>query len=201
MDAPRPLAPRRGWVAPRLLDPILALAELIDRRVRRITPIQPGSILSIERGRYRGDPVLLRDGTRVRRGDRVDILHFVNDRLSGLGSPGWQAAALAQGGADLRVLAQRLAGVAAGGRPVAYRGATILAAPARRMGFEERPRSAGVWHRVEDWYLRSLLVRWAPTGRGRLSSGHSRLAVGEVWISTAELLRRYGPPAEAPEDQ
>lgn len=187
------LMPARGPVAPRILDPILVLAEWIDRRVRRITPVQPGALLAVERHRYRGRTFSLADGTTLHAGDRADIIHFINVRIRELAEPGMQAAALAQGRADLRVLAARVARPSLHDRPVAFRGATILSAYARRLGFEQRPRTPSSWHRLEDWYLRSMLARWAPEGRRRMRAGHSSLVVSEVWISVPELLRRFGP--------
>lgn len=191
------LMPPRGPIAPRILDPILALAEWIDRRARRITPVQPGALLAVERHRYRGRPFVLADGTRLQPGDRADIIHFINVRIREMAEPGVQAASLAQGRADLRVLAGQLAEIPPADRPVAYRGATILAAYARRLGFEQRARTRSAWHRVEDWYIRSMLARWAPEGRGRMRAGHSSLEVSEVWISVPELLRRFGPTSGA----
>ena len=189
--------PARGPVAPRILDPILALAEWIDRRARRITPVQAGAVLAVERHRYRGRPFSLADGTALRPGDRADIIHFINVRVRKLAEPGVQAAALSQGRADLRALAARVAATSPHDRPAAFRGATILSAYARRLGFEQRPRTPSPWHRLEDWYLRSMLARWAPDGRRRMRAGHSSLVVSEVWISVPELLRRFGPSAGA----
>ncbi len=182
----------RGGIAPRLLDPILSIAERIDLRARRITPIHAGSLLAVERHRHRGDPVALGDGTVVHRGDRVDIVHFDNRRLRALAGEGWQRRALEQARIDLAVLAARIAGLPSGDWPVAYHGATLLAPYAVRIGWERHPRRPSTWHRIEDWYLRSLLARWAPDGRARLRHGHGALAVDEVWISTPALVDRFG---------
>lgn len=187
-------APRRGWVAPGFLYPILALAERIDRAARHITPIRPGGLLGVERHHYRGEPVTLADGTVVRSGDRADIVHFDNRRLRALADPALQVRSMAEARLDLGELARRVAATPVEDRPVAYRGTTILAPYARRFGFEIHERRRTLWHRVEDWYLRSILVRWAPGGRNRLLSGHSDLAVGEGWLSLSVLERRFGGP-------
>jgi hypothetical protein len=191
-EQPRPAG--RGGIAPRLLDPILAAAERIDLRVRRIKPIHPGSLLAVERHRHRGDPVALGDGTVVRSGDRADILHFDNRQLRALAGEGWQRRALEQARVDLAVLADRVASLPAPARPVAFHGATLLAPYAVRIGWELHPRRPSAWHRIEDWYLRSLLARWAPEGRARLRHGHGSLSVDEVWISTPQLIKRFGGP-------
>jgi len=186
----------RGPVAPRLLNPILALAERIDRAVRRITPIEPGALLGVERHRHRGAPVTLADGTLVRAGDRADIIHFDNRRLRDLAGEGWQLRAIEQARRDLAVLAARLRTTPPEDRPVAYHGASILAPYAVRLGWELHPRTRSAWHRLEDWYLRSTLARWAPEGRDRMLHGHGSLAVGVVWISLSELLRQFGDGTE-----
>jgi YkoP domain len=193
-------AERRGWVAPALLYPILALAERIDRRLRRITPIRPGGLLGVERHRHRGPPVRLRDGSQINTGDRADIIHFDNRRLRTLADPAWQTRAMAVARADFAELARRVARMPADQRPAAFTGTTLLAPFMRRFGFEIQPRRRTAWHRIEDWYLRSLLVRWAPSGRGRLESGRSSLAVAEGWLSISTLERRFGPPAGPPNE-
>lgn len=179
-------------MAPRILDPILALVEGIDRAVRRITPVAPGALLAVERHRHRGASVTLRDGTVVRSGERADIIHFDNRRLRALAGEGWQLRALRQARRDFATLAARLIAAPDPSDPVAYTGATLLAPYAVRLGWELHPRAPGAWHRIEDWYLRSLLARRAPDGRARLRRGHGPLEVGEVWMSAPELLRRFG---------
>jgi hypothetical protein len=193
--------PRRGWVAPRFLYPVLSLAEWIDRRARRIRPIRPGGLLGVERHHYRGEPLELADGTIVHQGDRADIIHFDNARLRDLADPALQVRAMAEARLDFRALAGQLRTRSADERPVAFRGTTILAPYARRFGFEIHERRPTPWHRLEDWYLRTILVRWAPTGRERLRSGHSDLTVGEGWLSLSVLERRYGPDADGSRDR
>ncbi len=183
---------QRGSVAPRVLDPILALAERIDGRVRRITPIGPEAVLAVERHRHRGPPLTLGDGTVVHGGERADIVHFVNRRLRELAGEGWQQRAMDQARVDLATLADRLAAASPAERPVAFHGATVLAPYAVRLGWELLPRRRSAWHRLEDWYLRSLLPRWSPQGRGRLQHGHGALAVGEVWLSANRLMALFG---------
>ncbi len=188
--------PHRGPVAPWVLSPILALAERIDRRARRITPIRPGALLGVERQWHHGDPVRLEDGTVVGDGDRADIVHFDNRRLRELAGEGWQRRALEQARADLAVLAGELEHRDPDDRPVAYHGATVLAPYAVRIGWELHPRHPTAWHRLQDWYLRSLLSRWSPQGRERLQHGHGPLAVGEVWISADRLLALFLPSSD-----
>ncbi|HEX6140471.1 MAG TPA: hypothetical protein VF013_08440 [Candidatus Limnocylindria bacterium] len=186
----------RGSVAPSFLDPVLAVVERVDRGLRHIRPVQPGGILGLERRRHRGARVVLTDGTEVRRGDPVGVVHLDNALVAARGRSGWQTDSYGRSLADLAALAAQHAALSAAERPVAYTGVTLLAAFARRAGFEVRARSRSWRVRLDDWYLRSLLARWA--GRERLARGHRPLATREVWLSGTALLGRYGsaPPPE-----
>ena len=196
-----PMPRSYGSVAPRLLDPILAVVERIDRTIRRIRPVGPDALLGLERHRHRGDAFTLADGTRVRPGDPAWIIHFDNGRLRRLvpkpGGPltdAWSAARR-----DMVRISVAHAAMAPGDRPIAYTGISILAPLAHRGGFELRPRRRTAWVRLEDWYLRSVLARWAAGGRARLGRGHRPLVTAEVWMSGAELMRRYGSSPPPPE--
>jgi hypothetical protein len=189
----------RGSLAPRILDPILGLVERIDRRLRRIHPIGDDSVLGLERHRHGGAPVTLGDGTVVRVGALAPIIHFDNRRLQQLASSGWPTDAWRVARSDLRSLAAAHAALPPEERPMAYHGTTLLAALTRRAGFEVRERRRTPWVRLQDWYLRSLLARWAPDGRVRLTHGHGPLQTTEAWLSAGELLRRYGASPPPPE--
>jgi hypothetical protein len=195
------MAPRDASAAPRFLDPILALVERIERGLRHIAPAGPDAVLGIERHRYRGAPVGLADGTTVRLGDPAWIIHFDNRRIWALTDAGRAAGAWRAARRDLHRIAEQHAALPATERPVAYTGITVLASLAHRAGFEIRERRRSPWTRLEDWYLRSLLARWARTGRARLGRGHQPLVTREVWLSAEELLRRYAspPPRSTPQ--
>jgi hypothetical protein len=191
------LSRSRPTAAPRLLDPALALVERIDRWRRRIRPARVGALLGIERGRFRGAATTLADGTRLVAGAPIWVLHFDNARLRELtAADSWPTRAYAVAADDLRAIAARIAPMPSGERPVALGGVTLVAPLSRRLGFAVVARPRTRRSRLDDWYLRSLLARWSPAGRERLDRGlHPRRAAG-TWISTAELLRRYGPPPE-----
>jgi hypothetical protein len=180
--------------APALLDPPLALVERIDRWRRGICAVQPQALLGLEAERYRGEPVTLRDGTRVQRGDLLWTIHFDNARLRELAGEGWQTRAYVQANVDLARIAERVRVLPVGSRPVALTGVTLLASLTLRVGFEARERRPTRWVRLEDWYLRSLLARWSPQGRRRLSRGHRALRTRRVWLSTPQLLASYASP-------
>lgn len=186
----------RGSVAPSFLDPVLAVVERVDRALRHIRPVRPGAVLGLERRRHRGAPVVLRDGTEVARGRPIGIVHLDNALVVALSDGAWQRESYRRALADLAALAAQHAALLPAERPVAYTGVTLLAAFPRRAGFEVRDRPRTWRVRLDDWYLRSLLVRWA--GRERLAFGHGPLVTREVWLSGAALLARYGssPPPE-----
>jgi len=190
----RPLEP----VAPQFLDPILGLVERVDRTLRRISPAGPEAVLGVERHRHRGGAVTLVDGTLVRPGDAAWIIHFDNRRIRHLATGPWPADGWRAARRDMESIAAQHAALPLAERPIAYTGITVLASLARRAGFELRARRASPWTRLQDWYLRSLLARWAWAGRARLDRGHRPLVTQEVWLSAGELLRRYGssPPPE-----
>jgi hypothetical protein len=184
-------------VAPGALDPVLRLVERVDRWRRRILPVAPGSLLGVEMARYREPALRLSDGTPLAAGTPVWVLHFDNARLRELvAADAWPTRGYAVARSELRILATRLAGLRPDERPAALGGVTLLTALSRRLGFEvvARPRTPRT--RLEDWYLRSLLARWAPAGRRRLARGHGGLRTAAGWIAAGELLRRYGPPPE-----
>jgi len=183
-----------GSRAPTLFFPILAFVERIDRWARRIQPVRPGaSVIAIQRHRWRGPAVSLADGTVVGRGDLAPVIHFENRHLREVAGSDWQTAAYAAARDDLRVLAAKEAALPLTERATAFTGASVLAVLAQRLGFDLRPRRQTAWVRLEDWYLRTLLARWAPEGTRRLSRGRRPLVSQRVWLSGAELQRRWGP--------
>ena len=177
---------------PRVLDPIFAVIEQIDRWRRGIRPLRPDGVLGIEVRRYRGREVALRDGTHIRAGDRIVDLHLDNTRIAGVWAAGWRGA-FATAEDDLRACARWLADLQPAARPVAIRAGGLLTVGAARLGFEVGPPRPGFMGALESWYLRGLLVRWSRSGRGRLEQGNAPLRTRESWLSTAVLLARFGP--------
>jgi YkoP domain len=194
------MARGREAVAPAFLDPVLGLVERIDRTLRRVWPVGPDAVLALERHRHHGPPLTLADGVPVRRGDRAWIVHFDNGRLRRLVRGESQTEAWRAARRDLGRIAALHLSLPEGERPVAYHGTTLLAALAHRAGFELHPRRRTPGVRLEDWYLRSVLARWALGGRERLQRGRHPLRTQEAWLSGAELVRRYGapPPRSSP---
>lgn len=173
----------------------MVLAESIDRHLRHIRPICEEGLLGLEAepGRYAGRPIELSGGARVERGDRVGVVHLRNDRVRALVASGWQRSGYREARADLQALAASVAAQAPSERPVAFLGTTILAPLIAREGWEIRLVPPTWRTRLDRWWMSWLMAHFGRRGRERVVSGHHRLEVSEVWISTAELLRRYGP--------
>jgi len=193
-DASGGVPRRRGSVtAPaRLLDPVMALIERIDRRRRGIHPIRARAVLGLQLRRHHGRPVTLADGTVVRPGDLVGSLHFDNLRMRELTASGSLAPAWTQGRGDLAAMAAWSAGRDHSVRPVAYWGEGLHGAFAARVGFELRARSRTPYRRLQDWYFRGLMARWSLQGGRRLEVGRRELHASEYWISAARLEAIHG---------
>lgn len=160
----------------------------------RVRLIRPGGVLQFGLSPYRGQTAVLLDGTLVRRGARIIHLHFDNRRVAGAVSPGrnlWALVDLVSD--DLDALARE---VESGrlGEVQAVRGVTVLAAAAKRIGFEVRPLPHN---------LRLVLIRYLS---GLVLASYHRDGLrevdrglpwpGEVWMSSTALLGRLEPGAD-----
>jgi hypothetical protein len=180
-------------VAPRWLDPVLSLAEVVDRRRRHIRPIRRNGLLGLELGRHKGELVRLSDGSVVPPGAPVGYMHLRNDRARALASNGWQLAGYRAGRADLAALARWYERQPTAERPVAFTATTILSPLIRREGWQVVPRRRTFRARLDEWWMSWLMVHFGLAGRQRLTRPHRRLESAEVWLSAPELVARYGP--------
>ncbi|WP_052891029.1 MFS transporter [Thermogemmatispora carboxidivorans] len=158
-------------------------------------PAAPYGLFQARLTRYRGrSPLVLPDGTRIDRGDRLVELHFANRRLrdAALQSSPWELLRLMR--ADLRALAAWLQTPACVEVRAVY-GVTLLGQAAPRLGFSLRERPRNLWGRADRIFMTGLLLLYHPQGRARLARGttYGRYPK-EVWMSRVELLRRYGGP-------
>ncbi len=189
------LRPKSRPAPPRILEPFLVHWERLDRRRRRIRMVRKGGVVGVEFTRHRGAPFHLRDGTVVDRGDLIGEFHLDNALIKDLLPVQGHAPILRMARDDLGTLAAWARGVTPDRRPVAYHGESILVPYARRMGLEVYPRRSTAWTRLQDWYLRGVMARWAAEGRGRLRHGRRGLRAGVAWMSAACLDSMYGGPA------
>ncbi len=160
-------------------------------------PNAPHGLLHIHLGRYHGQPITLPDGTQVRRGAWITELHFDNQRMS--------AAARTAGAFEFtRMIAEDMQALAAWAsapgpvaRPVAVLGITLIGRAAPRLGFTVRERPVTIKTRLDRFFMDGLMAIYNPDGVRRLRRGTTYATYPmEVWMSRAELLRRYGPHAQ-----
>lgn len=162
---------------------------------------EEGTYLRIQRARYRGRPVRLPDGTVLRRGHRVLLLHLNSPALGLLGET--LASPLHTGIAFRRIfrhcleaLAGRLAADPTLADVQAVGAFTTFWQGSERFGFAVSPLRPGWWARVVGWYQRSLTRQYA---RARTTWPPRRWANGPteartIWISAAALRRQFGRP-------
>ncbi len=159
-------------------------------------PYSTYRLLSIHIHEYKGWAFTLADGVEIRRGDLVAELHFNNAKMmealgDASGSQKWLSARMFRDG--LEALARWMAGPAFHSDVKAIYGVTILARSARRLGFSVRPRRSTLGARVEGIFLAGLLAIYTAEGADRLVGTTPIEPPGEIWMSRAELMSRYGP--------
>lgn len=190
------LAPTHGG-RPRGFLRFWPVYERFWRLFHRVQPIPdaPHDLLRVQFSRYHGRPITLPDGTTVRRGDRVGKLHLNNPVVSRVAAEGSALRLLPMLAGDLAALARWLASDAApgGGELRAIHGVTLLARGAARLGFTLRERPRALYTRLDGFFMTGLLALYNPAGLDRLRRGttYGREPV-EIWMSRAELARRYG---------
>ena len=173
------------------LDPVLALAERVDRRRRGLRAVRADGVLAVELTRYSGPLVLLHDGCRVAPGDVVVVMHFRNDRIRAAATSGWHAGIRRLAREDLATLAAWCRSRPAGEQPVALRATTLLGPLLRRDGWEIRPRARTWRARLDDWFMRWLLRHWRRPDAGPSRRRISTLVSVDAWLSAAALERRF----------
>lgn len=157
-------------------------------------PDAPHGLLRIHLTRYHGQPITLPDGAYIARGALVAELHFDNSRvtaaISAAGS--WRLTHMI--GEDMAALARWAAQpdeeIA---QAQALMGVTLIGRAAPRLGFTVRERPVTIHARFERFFMEGLLAMYNPAGVERLKRGATYTTYpAEVWMSRAELLRRYG---------
>jgi MFS family permease len=159
-----------------------------------VTPIPdtPHGLLGIHLARFRGRAITLPDGTRVERGTLIAELHFNNARVSAAISAvsPWRLTRMI--GEDMAALARWATPPGELALADALMGVTLIGRASPRLGFIIRERPVTIYARFERFFMDGLLAMYNPEGVERLKRGatYSTYPV-EVWMSRADLLRRY----------
>jgi hypothetical protein len=140
----------------------------------------------------------------VRAGDLVGTIHFNNEAVAAIHRR--TANPIRAGILILRAFEdslETLAGLVETRpryRPLkAFTATTIFHQGPERLGFEIFPPRSALFGRVAAAYERSLLARFHPLGASRVRL--KRFAeVRVIWISRAELCRRYSPAKSSPRE-
>lgn len=156
---------------------------------------QIGPILSVE---WRRLPHTLRlaDGTVLRRGAPIGVLHLNNLRAVALHGNGSGPSAI---GFEFRRLflasLRSLAAQAADGGPLAplraYSATTLFHYRLPMLGFAPLPDDRSIWRHCVSLYERALLRSLHPRGPDSLRRRTQREA-RQVWLSRETLLARFG---------
>lgn len=140
----------------------------------------------------------LPDGTLLRRGDRIGIIHLNNARVAAIHVN--SAGPMAVGLEFRRLIASSLRALAAGaaeGGPLAdvraFEAVTIFHRALQRLGFAPAVRGPA-WPRLVGAYQRALLASLHPAGVLRLRRRSYRCS-RRLWLTRETLLARYGSPA------
>lgn len=183
------------------------LIERILRRYYDIVPVNdaPDCIVGIGRDRSRHDLVLA-DGTAVRAGDPLLVLHFWNERLHAPVHPVASAsAAILHGGrtnfGDLAKLLQNrpeYAGVRALRADIGFIPDARLPQAQRLaalFGFSFVPGERPGWHILRPAFWQNLFsywLLWTYNPAALATIPFAQLRRCEIWMSRAQFLARYG---------
>ena len=180
--------------------------DLVYRWLHGLTDpaAEVGEALRVGVLRYRGPRLALADGTEIRPGDRIGILHLNNERVARLHAAGGETPTAGLKFrrafvASLTELARRVLATDRYAGVKAFTAQTIFHHGTQRLGFEILPPAGLLRGRFVAAYERHVLGRYHPLGR----RGASRTRFNEaraIWISRSELLRRYALPSRVPSD-
>jgi hypothetical protein len=178
----------------------MRLFVLIERILlwgHHVETLRPDGVVRYEVGPYPGRPIVLADGTVLRRGETAILLHWDNQALASLEAASaaevhsltWQIAKRSV--ADLQCLAEK---VRDGTIPAGVR--TIWAETVHynmltRYGFTARPAAQSFrtpWARL---FMLCMLNIYSRPGQLDDARVLERLRLGEDWMSVDVLLERY----------
>jgi peptidoglycan-N-acetylglucosamine deacetylase len=193
---------RLGWAKRGRAVGVLSVwvfVEHLTARLHRIRQLGPQAILRYALERYRGERVVLDDGTVIASGDQIIELHFDNHRLVELSQAGTSPWPFLQHARDDLAELERLLSSGAIANVKALHGLTLFAPAGMRLGFEVRSLPRTWRFALERFFLAGLVVLYHPAG-WKAAARHAPRWPGEIWMSRATLARRYraeGAPTKA----
>jgi hypothetical protein len=157
-----------------------------------VPPDSSYGLLRIRISKFHGRPVDLADSIHIKRGALICEVHCDNSALLAFASQNIDV--YEAGRSELTALANWV--IRSKIHVEALYGVTLLGAAAARLGFYRRAMSAARRARADRLYMNGLLALYSHDGVSRLERGRTLQALPqEIWMSRAELLRRYGPNA------
>lgn len=165
--------------------------ERLTTRRWDVKAIRPGGLLRYSLGTYRGAPITLRDGTKIRPGDRIVEIHLDNAAFSRLLTVNRSPfEGLRRSARDL----QALHGLIASGDLGAVRalhGISLFTGLTPRLGFEEWSLPRTPYWALVRYFMVGLLIVYHPDGFERARQLRDSVWPGEIWMSWAALDARY----------
>ena len=158
-------------------------------------PGAPYGLLKVRLVHHRGQPIYLPDETVISSGDLIGELHCDNAAIAAL-IRGGKINRYAACRRDLQSLAHWLIETEEATPIKALYGVTMLWWAGARLGFSVRRRHRGLRDRLDRIFMAGLLLVYSTEGSNRANQGKTLDSYPrEVWISRAELTKRYPFPA------
>lgn len=161
-----------------------------------------GNLFRVVVKRYRGDPLITRDGVLLQQGDRYAKLHLHNCRIahqlaeiakenrSG-GEMRWTLAVMNGIRRSLPSLARFVEEHPRSGEIKVLLGITFLHRGAERIGFDVADLPETLYARYKKWFFKFILFSCHPDGWNRLKYRGNHLIPKRVYISREQLLKQY----------
>ncbi len=188
----------RNRIQPRFVLVLWLVMQKLIRMVYHVKPLRGdgNGIICVKLRRYNARPITLGDGSEIKAGDRIIELHFNNAWFKKRRKLNLKASSLLWEGLhcfkqDLSFLAEQIAS-GMFDRVTALHGTTLLHGFVRRLGFQVEELPNTLWKKGTELYIAGLMQIYHLGITEKFKIAGKPLALKEVWLSRAALLRRYG---------